>query len=126
MENEKMIVVDYAISLHGELYYDDFFFLSNNNNEFLWEAISEGCLYAVEKILKTPKLFRKETLTLDLWNSELEGEYIMRGERKFPMRATNFGTFVNLAKNKLYNEIEEALLKYYYDEIGATVKRGIP
>jgi hypothetical protein len=89
-----------------------------SDSDFLWESVSEGNVAAVKALLTIPNLFPEEAFTLDQGTSELKDQYVERGHTKSPMRATNFGAYVNLASNYMHenhpNEEVEKMLKEYY------------
>jgi len=87
--------------------------VSDSNTELLWRSVEAKDIAAVKALLTVPGLFREEILTLEPGTSELRE----RGDTKSPMRATNFGTFLNLATTAYPNkEIENLLRNYFNDE----------
>jgi len=111
----RSIFFPYIVGMNGKEWVDGTTIdVSDWNNELLWASIMEENIEAVKALLVVPNLFRKETFTLKLGTSELEDEFTMRGKEKRPMRATNFGAFLNLAGNAFPNEeIKNLLLDYY-------------
>lgn len=83
----------------------------SGGNGILWESIAEGCYEAVKAVLSIPNLFHKKTFNLDPGTSIIR--YEKRGSRNVGVRQTNFGAFLNLARNNGYRTIEKLLLKYY-------------
>ncbi|HPI82905.1 MAG TPA: hypothetical protein PK122_06785, partial [Candidatus Paceibacterota bacterium] len=86
--------------------------------DFLWDSVSEGNVAAVKALLTIPNLFPEEVFILDRGTSELKGQYVERGDEKRPMRATNFGAYVNLASRYMHEnrpnpEVKQLLLEYY-------------
>jgi hypothetical protein len=121
LDKNKNFVFPYIVSMNGKKWVDGTTIdVSDGNNELLWisimgsDKIEGGNIHAVKALLTVPGLFRKEILTLEQGTTELEGEFVERGDTKRPMRATNFGVFVNNAKDK---EMEDLLLNYYNNEL---------
>ena len=86
--------------------------------DYLWDSVSEGNVAAVKALLTIPNLFPEETFILDHGTSELKGQYVERGDEKRPMRATNFGAYINLASRYMHEnrpnpEVKQLLLDYY-------------
>ena len=118
LEKKKNFVFPYLVAMNGKKWVDGATIdVSDGNNELLWISIDAGNMQAIKAILSITGLFRKEILTLEVGTSELEGEFTMRGDSKRPMRATNFGVFLNNAKDK---EMEDLLLNYYHNELHQT------
>jgi len=118
LEKKKNIVFPYIVRMKGTKWVNgEIIDPSDYNNELLWRSIEYKNIAAVKSLLAVPGLFRKEILTLEPGTSELEGEFVERGDTKSPMRATNFGAFLNLASVVYENkEIENLLLNYFNDE----------
>lgn len=113
----RSIFFPYIVGMNGKKWVDGTTIdVSDWNNELLWISLVEENIEAVKALLAVPNLFRKETLTLELGTSELEGEFTMRGEEKRPMRGTNFGAFLNLVVNSYPNEELKNLLLDYYNK----------
>lgn len=117
MEEDKKVIIDYIISRNGTTYYSHEFKVKDYNNEILWSAVSERNLYGVQAALRIPDLFRKETFNMNLGVSDIEGEYTDRGNHQYSIKATNFGAFINVAKEFGDKEIENALMKYFRGEL---------
>jgi hypothetical protein len=115
LARRKFTVFPYLISLNGRKWVNGKTIdVSDFNNELLWRSIETKDIAAVKALLTVSGLFRKEILTLEFGTSELEEEFVERGDIKRPMRATNFGTFLNLATAIYPNkEIEILLLNYF-------------
>jgi hypothetical protein len=115
----KFIVFPYLVSLNGQKWVNgEKIDVSDSNNELLWRSVEAKNIAAVKALLTVPGLFNEEILTMDQGTSELKNEFIYRGHTKSPARATNFGTFVNLAIEHYPNkEIENLLLNYYRNEL---------
>jgi hypothetical protein len=111
----RYIFFDYVVGLNGKKWANGSVIdVSAWNNELIWHSIAAQNIAAVKALLKIPSLFRKEAFKLDQGTSELEGEFVIRGESKRPMRATNFGVFLNLASKTYPNdEIRDMLMEYY-------------
>jgi hypothetical protein len=117
LEKHKFHVFPYLIQMNGKKWVNgEKIEISDANNELLWRSIEAKNIAAVKAILTIPGLFRKETLVLEPGTAELEGEYTYRGEDKFPMRATNLGSFLNLSITSCPNKEIENLLRNYYDD----------
>jgi hypothetical protein len=114
----KFMVFPYLVSLNGQKWVNgEIIDVSASNNELLWRSVEAKDIAAVKALLTVPGLFRKEILTLEVGTSELKGEYSSRGTDMRPMRATNFGAFLNLATTAYPNkEIENLLLNYFKNE----------
>lgn len=118
LEGKKNWIISYMSTFHGKKWMDgkviDF---GGFNNELLWRSITYENAYAVKMVLQYPNLFKKETLKMDQGASELKDEFIVRGEEKRHLMATNFGAFVNLAIEHYPNkEIEFLLCNYFTNE----------
>jgi len=118
LEKHKFHVFPYLVQMNGRKWVNgEKIDISDSNNELLWRSLEAKNIAAVKALLSVPGLFRKEILTLEPGTSELEGEYSYRGEHKSPMRATNFGAFLNLSTTAYpHKEIENLLLNYFQDE----------
>ncbi len=114
----KFEVFPYLVSLNGHKWVNgETIDVGDSNNELLWRSVEAKNIAAVKALLTVPGLFRKEILTLEPGTSELEGEFVERGDTKSPMRATNFGAFLNLATTAYPNkEVENLLINYFNDE----------
>jgi hypothetical protein len=116
-KKDRAIFLYYLSGMQGKKWINgDTVDLSDWNNELLWLSLESRNIEAVKAILQHTKLFRKETMTLELGTSELEGEFSWRGDTKSPMRGTNFGVFVNLAVKHYPDPEIHALLLDYYDK----------
>jgi hypothetical protein len=115
LKKHKFSLFSYLVSFHGKNWINgELIDLANYNNDLLWLSIEAKNIAAVKSLLNYPNLFPKEIFTLEQGTSELEGEFVERGDTKTPARATNFGTHLNLAIQHYPNsEIEEMLRSYY-------------
>ena len=117
LRRKKDIVFPYLVGLNGKKWVNgekiDF-----SDPDFLWDSVSEGNVAAVKALLTIPNLFPEEVFILDQGASELKGQYVERGDEKRPMRATNFGAYVNLASRYMHEnrpnpEVKQLLMDYY-------------
>lgn len=117
LANKKDIVFPYLASLNGKSWVNGEI-IDLTDPDYLWESIYEGNVAAVKAVLTIPKIFEDEVFILEQGTSELKDQYVERGDSKIPMRATNFGTYLNLANvsmhgNKPNPEIKKLLMEYY-------------
>ena len=80
-ENQSM-VFSYLIKFHNKKWNDTIVNVANDNNELLWTSIALKNKVAVKCLLSIPNLFSKETFTLKQGTSELEGQFVYRGNTK--------------------------------------------
>ena len=114
---KKKNIFSYLVKFNGENWVNGER-VDLSDPDFLWESVSEGNVEAVKALLTIPNLFPEEAFILDQGTSELKDQYVERGHTKMPMRATNFGSYVNLASRYMHEnnpnkEVEAMLMDYY-------------
>lgn len=117
LEKKKNFLFSYLASFQDKKWINgELVNLSNYNNELLWCSIESKNEEAVKILLNKPNLFKKESFTLELGSSEIEWEFIERGDTKTNLKETNFGVYLNLSITHHPNKKIETMLREYYSK----------